>query len=76
MDVEIRPFEAADENAVIALWAAVFAYPAPHNDPATVIRHKAAVQPDLFFVAVEGGVVVGTVLGGYDGHRGGCTPWR
>ena len=68
--MDIRPFHPADEGEVIALWAAVFAYPAPHNDPATAIRLKVAVQPDLFFVAVEGGVLVGTVMGGYDGHRG------
>src|SRR5688572_18066934 len=68
--MEIRTFEPADESAVVALWTAVFAYQAPHNDPATVIRHKRAVQPDLFFVALLDGVPVGTVMGGYDGHRG------
>jgi ribosomal protein S18 acetylase RimI-like enzyme len=68
--MEIRTFEPADESAVVALWTAVFAYQAPHNDPATVIRHKRAVQPDLFFVALIDGVLVGTVMGGYDGHRG------
>jgi ribosomal protein S18 acetylase RimI-like enzyme len=68
--MEIRTFEPADESAVVALWTAVFAYPAPHNDPATVIRHKRAAQSDLFFVALIDDVLVGTVLGGYDGHRG------
>ena len=29
-----------------------------------------AVQAELFFVAEMDGVVVGTVMGGYDGHRG------
>jgi ribosomal protein S18 acetylase RimI-like enzyme len=52
-----------------ALWTAVFAYPAPHNEPTRVIRDKPAVQPELFFVALLDGVLVGTVLGGYDGHR-------
>ena len=51
--MEIRPFEDADEIAVVVLWTAVFAHPAPHNDPATVVRHKRAVQPDLFFVSNE-----------------------
>jgi len=68
--MEIRPFEQADEHNVVALWTAVLAYTAPHNDPASVIRHKLAVQRDLFFVAVLDGVVLGTVMGGYDGHRG------
>jgi ribosomal protein S18 acetylase RimI-like enzyme len=68
--MDIRPFRESDEADVIALWADVFAYPAAHNDPATVIRHKLAVQRELFFVAVLDGAVVGTVMGGYDGHRG------
>jgi ribosomal protein S18 acetylase RimI-like enzyme len=68
--MEIRRFEEADTGAVIALWKTVFAYPAPHNDPATVIRQKLAVQRDLFFVARLDGSVVGTVMAGYDGHRG------
>ena len=29
-----------------------------------------ARDPDLFLVAVEDGRVIGTVMGGYDGHRG------
>jgi len=68
--MEIRPFQEADTEHVIALWTNVFAYPAPHNDPATVIRQKLAVQRDLFLVALLDGVLVGTVMGGYDGHRG------
>jgi ribosomal protein S18 acetylase RimI-like enzyme len=48
----------------------VFAYDAPHNEPASVIRDKVAFQGDLFFVAVGEGEVVGTIMGGYDGHRG------
>jgi putative acetyltransferase len=66
----IRPFAEADAEGVVALWTTVFAYPAPHNAPATVIRHKLALQRDLFFVAWLEGVLVGTVMGGYDGHRG------
>jgi predicted N-acetyltransferase YhbS len=68
--MEIRPFHESDQETVIALWKDVFAYPAPHNEPAKIIRHKLAFQRDLFFVAVLDGAVVGTVMGGYDGHRG------
>src|SRR5438552_14557541 len=68
--MEIRPYHEMDERAVIALWKSVFAYTEPRNDPAKVIRDKLAVQRDLFFVAVDNGVVIGTVMGGYDGHRG------
>jgi ribosomal protein S18 acetylase RimI-like enzyme len=68
--MEIRVFQECDEREVIALWTKVFAYPEPRNDPAAVIRQKMAAQRELFFVAVADGKVVGTVMGGYDGHRG------
>jgi ribosomal protein S18 acetylase RimI-like enzyme len=66
----IRRYQAADEDAVIALWREVLPDSAPHNDPATSIRNKLAVDRDLFLVAEVDGKVVGTVMGGYDGHRG------
>ena len=31
---------------------------------------KTAYDPGLFLVAVDGSRLVGTVMGGYDGHRG------
>jgi ribosomal protein S18 acetylase RimI-like enzyme len=68
--VNIRLFDEADEKEVIALWKRVFAYTEPRNDPARVVKQKLALQRDLFFVAILGGHVVGTVMGGYDGHRG------
>src|SRR5690348_6156090 len=66
----IRPYQDSDEQAVIALWNEVLPDPAPHNDPATSICTKLAVERDLFFVADVGGAVAGTAMGGYDGHRG------
>ena len=66
----IRPYLDSDEPAVICLWPAVLPDSAPHNDSATAIRKKLAVERDLFFVATVEGNVVGTILGGYDGHRG------
>jgi ribosomal protein S18 acetylase RimI-like enzyme len=68
--MDIRPYRDADGQAVIALWNEVLPDSAPHNDPVTTIRQKLAVERDLFFVAVVEGAVVGTVMGGYDGHRG------
>lgn len=67
---EIRIYEESDEAAVAALWREVFADAPAHNVPEEDIRRKLAVQRELFFVAVEGDVVVGTALAGYDGHRG------
>jgi ribosomal protein S18 acetylase RimI-like enzyme len=70
MDFRIRPYEMTDEDGVVALWASVFPNPSPWNDPRRVIAAKLAVDPELFVVAVSEGSVVGTAMGGYDGHRG------
>ncbi len=68
--MRIRTYIPSDQPAVAALWTDVFGYPTPHNDPAKVIHSKLSVQPELFFVAAVNEQVVGTVMGGYDGHRG------
>ena len=55
---------------VIALWETVFGYEAAHNRPALVIDQKIRNNDGLFFVALASGTVIGTVMAGYDGHRG------
>jgi ribosomal protein S18 acetylase RimI-like enzyme len=55
---------------VVALWQSVFGYETAHNEPVLAIMKKLAVQDGLFFVATDKVNVVGTVLAGYDGHRG------
>ncbi len=55
---------------VMQLWGDVLGYQSGHNAPALVIDKKLAVQDGLFFVALDAQTVVGTVLAGYDGHRG------
>lgn len=55
---------------VIRLWETAFRYGTAHNAPALGIDKKLAVADGLFFVALAQGSVVGTVLAGYDGHRG------
>lgn len=66
----VRAYRDADEQAVVCLWRQVSQSGARHNDPALTIRKKLAVERDLFLVAEVDGAVVGTVMGGYDGHRG------
>jgi ribosomal protein S18 acetylase RimI-like enzyme len=68
--LQIRAYKRADKRAVVALWRKVFPDDPPHHDPAETIRLKVATQPDLFFVATLRGSVVGTIMSGYDGHRG------
>lgn len=55
---------------VIALWRAVFGYATAHSDPHLAIDRRIAVRDDLFFVALVDGDIVGTIMAGYDGHRG------
>jgi ribosomal protein S18 acetylase RimI-like enzyme len=68
--IEIRPYQEHDHDGMVALWEQVFPEAARWNDPATDIRRKLAVQRELFFVAVDGDEVVGSVMAGFDGHRG------
>jgi ribosomal protein S18 acetylase RimI-like enzyme len=68
--IDIRPFEDADHDGVLALWARVFPEEPPWNAPAGMIARKLRVQRELFLVADHDGVIVGTVLAGYDGVRG------
>ncbi len=67
--MEIRPFEPADEAAVVALWQRCD-LTRPWNDPHKDIRRKLHVNPELFLVGVLDGQVVATAMAGYDGHRG------
>ena len=67
--MEIRQFEPADTAAVVALWQQC-GLTRPWNDPAADIARKVAEQPELFLVALEANLVIGVIMGGYDGHRG------
>jgi ribosomal protein S18 acetylase RimI-like enzyme len=55
---------------VVTLWQSVFGYESAHNEPGLAIDKKLDVADGLFFVALAGEVVTGTILAGYDGHRG------
>ena len=69
--ITIIPFlNPIHRRQVVALWEAVFGYEAAHNSPNLVIDKKLAVNDQLLFVAVDDGAVVGTIMAGYDGHRG------
>lgn len=59
-----------DRIQVVELWQQVFGYETAHNEPNLAISKKIAINDGLFFVAVEGKEVIGTIMAGYDGHRG------
>ena len=60
----------ADRIQVVELWRNVFGYETAHNEPNLAVSKKIAINDGLFFVAVEGTDVIGTIMAGYDGHRG------
>jgi ribosomal protein S18 acetylase RimI-like enzyme len=66
----IRRYSPADRPQVVKLWQAVFPDNPPHSAPEITLDLKEAYQPELFFVADDGGEIVGTIMAGYDGHRG------
>ena len=57
-------------DGVRALWEEVFPNDPPWNRAELAIPAKLEVQPNLFLVAELDGAVIGTVMAGYDGHRG------
>ena len=65
----IRSYEPADQAAVIDLWHRC-GLTRSWNDPARDIERKLKVRPDLFLVGLLEGKVVGSVMVGYEGHRG------
>ena len=68
-DLEIRPYEEADQDAVVELWREC-GLVVPRNDPVKDIHRKLHVRRDLFLVGLLGPRLVGTVMAGYEGHRG------
>lgn len=67
--MKIRPFQNADEDAVIQLWVQC-GLVVPHNNPRRDIERKMKVNPEWFLVGEIDGQVVSTCMVGYEGHRG------
>jgi ribosomal protein S18 acetylase RimI-like enzyme len=67
--LEIRPFRPGDLNDVISLWRSCN-LTRPWNDPGKDIARKLRVNPDWFLVAAQGEEIVGSIMIGYEGHRG------
>lgn len=67
--MQIRNFQESDRTGVIALWR-LCDLVRPQNDPDQDIDLKMAFQPDLFLVGEIDNLIAGTVMTGYEGHRG------
>jgi ribosomal protein S18 acetylase RimI-like enzyme len=69
VNLKIVPYKETYRDAVVALWQKCGLIHPP-NDPIKDIAEKMRFQPNLFFVALVDGKVVGSVMVGYEGHRG------
>lgn len=69
MNFEIVRYSSEYQDAVVDLWRKCNLV-APQNDPVEDIQRKLVFQPDLFFVALLDGKVIGSIMVGYEGHRG------
>ena len=67
--MEIRVFVEADTDAVIDLWN-LADLTHPNNDSALDIKRKMKDSPWGFLVAMDGKTIIGSIMVGYDGHRG------
>ena len=67
---EIVVYRSEHFKGVETLWLEAFPDDPPWNAAALAIPAKLAIQPELFLLALAEGEVVGSVMAGYDGHRG------
>lgn len=65
----IRPFAPSDTADVVELWE-TSGLTRAWNDPRKDIARKLTTQPDLFVVGETDGVVMASMMVGFDGHRG------
>ncbi len=67
--VTIRIYREEDRTQVLALWQECN-LARPKNDPQKDLDRKKGFGEELFLVLEENEKIIGTVMGGYDGHRG------
>lgn len=66
---KIVRYDSKYQEAVIDLWKKCDSL-VSKNDPVQDIQRKMEFQPDLFLVALVRDSVIGSVMIGYEGHRG------
>lgn len=69
-DIEIRVYRDEDFGSVKRLWQQAFPKDSAWNLAEVAIPAKLRVHPELFLVALREGELAGSVMAGYDGHRG------
>lgn len=69
LSFHITRYDPKFQNAVVDLWTNCGLI-VSWNDPVEDIQRKIDFQPELFFIALRDGEVIGSVMVGYEGHRG------
>lgn len=69
MTFRIVRYSVEFEAAVVDLWRKCGLI-VPQNDPVEDIKKKLDFQPELFFIGLLDNLVVGSIMVGYEGHRG------
>ena len=67
---QVSTYDAGHFRGVELLWRDAFPDDPPWNAACVAIPAKLAAQPDTFLVASDGEQVIGSIMAGYDGHRG------
>ena len=68
--MKICTYEEKHFKDVEALWEEVFPDDPPWNAASIALPEKSNQQPELIIVAVDDDHVIGSIIAGYDGHRG------
>ena len=69
LQMQIRSYSVDYESAIISLWERCGLI-RPWNDPKKDIARKTKIDPDLLLVGLVGESLIGTIMIGYEGHRG------
>ena len=68
-DIIVRPYSEKDLEDIVSLWD-ICGLSRPWNDPIKDIKRKLIVQREIFLILEKDEKILGSVMGGYDGHRG------
>lgn len=69
MGFEIVKYNQDYQKALVELWKECNLI-VPQNDPIEDIQKKLEFQPELFFIGLLDERLIGSVMAGYEGHRG------
>ncbi len=69
LEITTYTYKPEFQDAVIDLWRKCNLI-TPQNDPVEDIKKKTDFQPTWFLIGLLGGKVIGSIMVGYEGHRG------